>query len=121
MKITRYFFIIMFTILIIFTIGCFEDKKSEADNDANQNEISWEILDCNKISKNFLFNWTDDLENKNHSKITSTISNVSLTIKNTGNILLNLKVDFEFIISEINKDEDTEIQKITSKKCVSLV
>jgi hypothetical protein len=94
-------------------IGCIEE-----DNNSNQDIISWEVLDCDKKSTHFLFNWTDEITGENYSKVTSGISNVSLKIKNTGNQDFILKIDFEFILSEILKNVDTEIIKITSEKCL---
>ncbi|MCK5300706.1 MAG: hypothetical protein V3S79_03360 [Candidatus Thermoplasmatota archaeon] len=109
---TVYILIIIFYLIFLNFIGCIEEN-----NNPNQNIISWEVIDCNKKTSTFIFNWSDSITGENFSKITSGISNVSLSIKNTGNQKSNLKVDLEFIVSEIIKNEDTEIQTITSNKC----
>ena len=108
--------IILFLIFIL--IGCIDSEKQEDNENNNIADISWKILDCNKKSTNFLFNWSDENTNVNYSKITSTISNVSIKIENTGIEILNLKIDFELILSEIIRNEETEILKITSEKCL---
>jgi hypothetical protein len=99
-------------ILNLLFLGCIEE-----DINKEQNIISWELIDCDKNTESFLFNWTDNNSGENYSKITSGISNVSLTIKNTGNVQLSILVDFEFILSEILKNKDTELNTITSNKC----
>jgi len=103
--------IIVYLTLLLF-IGCIEE-----DNNSEQNVISWEVINCDKKTKHFIFNWSDNITGENYSKVTSGISNVSLTIKNTGNQEFSIKVDFEFILSEILRNEDTESQTITSNKC----
>jgi len=102
-------FIILSNLLLI---GCIDEDSNE-----EQNILSWEVIDCDKNTESFLFNWTDDDTGENYSKITSGISNVSLTIQNTGNIKFSIKIDFEFILSEILKNQDTELNTITSNKC----
>ena len=104
--------IIIFYCTLLFFVGCIEENDNP-----EQNVYSWEVIDCDKKTKSFIFNWSDNLTGETYSKVTSGISNVSLTIKNTGNKELSVKVDFEFILSEILKNEDTEIQTITSNKC----
>jgi hypothetical protein len=104
-----YLTIILINLLLL---GCIED------NDNIENNItSWKVIDCDKNTESFIFNWTNHTTGENYSKITSGISNVSLTIENTGNTIFSIKVDFEFILSEILKNEKTELNTITSNKC----
>jgi len=106
--------IVYLTIIFVnlLLLGCIENN-----NDIENNIAGWEVIDCDKNTESFIFNWTDNKTGENYSKITSGISNVSLTIKNTGNTKFSLKVDFEFILSEILKNEKTELNTITSNKC----
>lgn len=108
---------IIIFLICISLIGCNEENNDNEKNDNFQNYTSWEIIDCSKKSINYRFNWTDDTNNECYSKITSSINNVSLSIENNGNQFINLKIDFEFILTEIIKSEETEILKITSEKC----
>jgi len=82
---------IIFFLIFLFFIGCIEE-----DNTSEHNVLSWEVINCDKKTKHFIFNWSDNITGENYSKITSGISNVSLTINNTGNIEFSIKVDFEF-------------------------
>ena len=106
--------IVYITIILInlLLLGCIEENNNEENH-----IISWEVVDCDKNIESFIFNWTDNSTGENYSKITSGISNVSLMIKNTGNINFSIKVDFEFILSEILRNEKTELITITSNKC----
>lgn len=107
------FFII--TIFVLVFIGCTDIKDNTTDSE--KIIISWDVIDCDKKSEQFIFNWTDNNTGEKFSKISSSISNVSLTIYNNGNQEFSIKVDFEFILKEIIKNMDNEALIITTNKC----
>ena len=113
LKTNNMIFIIMIFVLVF--IGCIDIQDN--DTDSEKKIVSWDVINCDKKSEQFLFNWTDNNTGENFSKISSSISNVSLTINNNGNQDFSIKVDFEFILREIIKNMDNEALIITANKC----
>ena len=58
----------MIFIIIIFVlvfIGCIDIQDNTTDS--KKNIVSWDVIDCDKKSEQFFFNWTDNNTGKNFS------------------------------------------------------
>ena len=86
---------IIFILLFFFSIylcGCLQDEKPSNEGPPI---IDWEVIGCNRIVEAINHSFKDS-ENNTHYVETEGISNVSITLKNTGNIVTTYVIDIQF-------------------------
>ena len=94
--------LLLFALLFIvgsFMCGCVEEETPET---VNTPAINWDVIDCSRTTEIINHSFLDS-ENNTHYIETEGISNVSITIKNTGNVKTTYVVDFIFKTTEIEE------------------